>query len=404
MSQRQDWPEVRLSWVASTLVPQRDKPLRLDGPIPWVRIEDFDGKYLRESKSGQGVTPQQVADMPLRMFPTDTVVCSCSCTMGATAIAAQPLITNQTFIGLVPSDQVLPDFLYYLLQGRQDELQAQASGAIQQYLSKDEFRSLRFPLPSLSEQARIADFLDDQTARIDQMIAARRQQLSLVQAGVRSEAARLFELEPRVPLRYLVSEARVGIVVRPSDYYTEDEDGIPALRGTDVHPFRVSGTDLVKITPTGDALNARSKLRQDDVVLVRTGDAGAAARVPAWAVGFNAIDLVILRAAASAVPAYLEFAVNAARWGAHVNAASAGSIQQHFGVNSALGLKVPALSYEEQLRTSAGFARFRAVAEEGQHALGESIGLLQELRRSLISAAVSGEFDVSAASGRGVSA
>jgi len=125
------WQTTRLGWVADTLVPQRDKPDSLDGPIPWLRIEDFDGKYLSESKSGQGVTAQQIREMPLRLFPAGSVVCSCSCTMGATAIAARPLITNQTFIGLVPHAGLLSDFLYYLLQGRRDELQAQASGAIQ---------------------------------------------------------------------------------------------------------------------------------------------------------------------------------------------------------------------------------------------------------------------------------
>ncbi len=269
------------------------------------------------------------------------------------------------------------------------------------HFTAEKLRALDIPCPSLEEQRRIADFLDDQTTRIAQIIAARRDQVGLIEASVRSEAAHVYNQEPRVPLRYLVAEARVGIVVRPSDYYTDAEDGVPTLRGIDVRPFEVSGVGLVKITPEGDALNARSRLRVDDVVLVRTGDAGAASRVPSWAAGYNAIDLVILRAGPSASPAYLEFVMNAARWGAHIDAAAAGSIQQHFGVNSALDLRVPFLDVSDQSRVAADFAAFRGSALEGQRTLNNSIALLLEFRQSLISAAVSGEFDVAAASGRG---
>lgn len=175
-----NWPIVRLGSVVETLVPQRDKPDPLTGPIPWVRIEDFTGRDLSSSRSGQGVTPEQVRGMNLRVFPPGTVLCSCSCSMGATAIATTPLVSNQTFIGLVPRKGIEARFLYYLMRSMREELQSQATGAIQQYLSRDDFRSLRFPLPLLEEQRRIADFLDTQTSVIDGIIARRRLSLELL--------------------------------------------------------------------------------------------------------------------------------------------------------------------------------------------------------------------------------
>ncbi|MDO4400924.1 MAG: restriction endonuclease subunit S, partial [Coriobacteriia bacterium] len=39
------------SWM---LTPMRDKPEDLTGPIPWVRIEDYDGKYISASKEELG--------------------------------------------------------------------------------------------------------------------------------------------------------------------------------------------------------------------------------------------------------------------------------------------------------------------------------------------------------------
>jgi type I restriction enzyme S subunit len=62
----------------------------------------------------------------------------------------------------------------------QDDLQAQATGAIQQYLSQEDFRSMRIPLPALDEQRRIADLLDSELDSLDGISAARRKQLELL--------------------------------------------------------------------------------------------------------------------------------------------------------------------------------------------------------------------------------
>ena len=53
--------------------------------------------------------------------------------------------------------------------------------------------------PHLEEQRRIADFLDDRVARIDQIIAARREQSGMSPSGI--EARRE---------RYSASQGRLG--------------------------------------------------------------------------------------------------------------------------------------------------------------------------------------------------
>ena len=42
----------------------RDKPTDLTGPIPWVRIEDFDGQFIAGSKSEQGVDELTISSDP----------------------------------------------------------------------------------------------------------------------------------------------------------------------------------------------------------------------------------------------------------------------------------------------------------------------------------------------------
>lgn len=165
-----DWEESRLGFNAKFIVPQRDKPEDLEGPIPWVRIEDFNGMYLSDSKSGRGVTEETVAKDNLSVFPEGTVLCSCSCNMGVTAIAERPLISNQTFIGINTGEKLKAQYTYYLMSACKEHLTALSTGAIQQYLSKDDFSHFKIPLPSLEEQEKIANYLSEETEKIDSTI------------------------------------------------------------------------------------------------------------------------------------------------------------------------------------------------------------------------------------------
>ncbi|MFV9631202.1 MAG: restriction endonuclease subunit S, partial [Methanosarcinales archaeon] len=91
--------------------------------------------------------------------------------MGATAIVKKPLISNQTFIGIVPQENINSEFLFYLMNTNSDRLQYLGSGAIQQYLSKEDFQSLKLAFPPLSEQHAISSFLDRQTVNLNTFIA-----------------------------------------------------------------------------------------------------------------------------------------------------------------------------------------------------------------------------------------
>ena len=131
---REKWRYDKLkSVIVQFIVPQRDRPKIFDGDVPWCRIEDIDGKYLSKSKSGLCVSQEVIDSMPLRVYPKGTVIVSCSADLGKCAIIETPLITNQTFIGLVPSENIDSLYLYYLMGSISAELNAMATGATIKY-------------------------------------------------------------------------------------------------------------------------------------------------------------------------------------------------------------------------------------------------------------------------------
>ena len=400
-----DWQLTRLSWVADTIVPQRDKPEALDGPIPWVRIEDFDGKFLDRSKSGQGVTASQVSSMPLRLFPTGTVACSCSCTMGATAITTRPLVTNQTFIGLVPGPNLDASYLYYLLQALQPDLQRAASGAIQQYLSQDNFRALRFMLPPMEEQRRIADFLDDQVARIDSLLERARHQIGLLQEVPRSEFAARLEsagadlVQSRQPRLGWVATVMRGASPRPIDdpKYFDDDGTHGWVRIADV---TAAGKYLRSTSQTLSELGRSLSVdvTPGELILSISASVGVPCIVEVPCCIHD--GFVVLRSPSVDVD-YLYFVL---RYGDLF--AGVGNLGTQVNLNSDIvrSARVPVLDPTRRRRVVDAMTEI----EEGtRHALDltqERVRLLEECRSSLISAAVAGDLDVSAEARRGVPA
>lgn len=165
---KEGWELKKLEEVCEKfIVPQRDKPKKFGGNIPWCRIEDFDGRYLTKSKTGKCVSQDLITSMPLRVYPVDTVIVSCSADLGRCAIIGTPLVTNQTFIGLVPKKVIYPEYLYYLMGSMANYLNSIASGATIKYLSKKKFQNLEIPIPPLEEQKQIVALLDKAFEAID---------------------------------------------------------------------------------------------------------------------------------------------------------------------------------------------------------------------------------------------
>ena len=173
-----EWEEKSLNKVVTDfIVPMRDKPKDLSGNVPWCRIEDFNGMYLSGSKSNQGVSIETIKEMNLKVYPINTLLVSCSADLGRCAITQKPLVTNQTFIGLVPDvKKVNTVYLYYVMTNSSKELNARSSGTTISYLSRQQFEKFEIWLPNTKEQQKIASCLSS----LDDLIEAHSKKIILL--------------------------------------------------------------------------------------------------------------------------------------------------------------------------------------------------------------------------------
>lgn len=164
----EDWEVRRLEDIINEfIVPMRDKPKVFDGDIDWCRIEDIEGKYINGSKDGKLVSNETINKMNLKVFPENSLICSCSASLGVYAINTKPLITNQTFIGLVPSNLINVDYLYYYMHSATNRLKKLASGTTIPYISREKFEKFKVILPDIKEQEKIAEILSTVDSQID---------------------------------------------------------------------------------------------------------------------------------------------------------------------------------------------------------------------------------------------
>lgn len=410
-----DWPVHKLGYEIDTIVPMRDKPTDLNGEIPWIRIEDFSGKFIDGSLSGQGVNQKTVDDMNLKIFPVGTVLCTCSCSMGTTAIVKRPLVSNQTFIGLVPRCNLNSEFLYFLMQASKEELTSQSSGAIQTYLSRDEFRALRLAFPSLNEQVKIANFLDHETAKIDTMIDKQQQLIKLLKEKRQAVISHAVTkgLNPAAPmkdsgvewlgevpehwvvkqLRHLTSSLGGGTPSKDNpDYWDGD---IPWISPKDMKKNYLDNAQD-KITEQA-VINSSAKLIPENSVLLVVRGMILAHSVPV-AMTLRPVtinqDMKAFIADKGLLPEFLLFALQGAKSVLldMMDQSAHGTKVLGTELLNRLSLGVPPI--EEQKSILAELKKRLEVIDSTSKRAEEFVVLSNERRTALISAAVTGKIDV----------
>ena len=261
-----EWKKLK-EFCSDIIVPMRDRPKVFNGIIPWCRIEDIEGMYFNKSLSGLKVSEEIIRNMNLKVFPTGTVICSCSATLGVCAINTQPLITNQTFIGLVCSDDINNRFLYYYMLTRKRELESLSTTGTIPYISRAKFENLKIPFLPLSEQNRIVGILDTFTESIENLkkqIAQRHKQFEYYRD-------QLLDLEgkPGVEMKKITDVATnyTGLTYKPNNV---TNSGTLVLRSSNIGDFKLTFKDNVFVQM--DNIPKRAIAKEGDILIcVRNG-------------------------------------------------------------------------------------------------------------------------------------
>lgn len=336
---------------------------------------------------------------------------------------------NQHVCIIRPNAETDSRYLTYGMsaQTTQEQIQELQVGGNRDGLNFEQVGNLELPAPPLEEQRQIADFLDTETARIDSLGLLRKIQRArldergyaevseVLVPGILSNPADTWPWtwlpkmpadRPLVRLGY-VCRLQTGLTVDGNREVSGDVVTRPYLRVANVQAGRVNLENLSEITiPANIAI--RATLRAGDVLMTEGGDLDKLGRGTVWHGEVSGClhqnHVFALRPERNNLDAdYLALMTRTLHGRNYfestgvktTNLASTNS-------NKILSFPIPLPHMAEQ-RSLAKRAQVALdnIASTGQ-LLDRQLKVLAERRQALITAAVTGQIDVSTASGRGI--
>jgi type I restriction enzyme S subunit len=180
-----------LAEMRSGGTPLSSVPEYYDGDIPWVSIADMTkaGKYI--TSTGRNLTRAGLENCSAQIFPVGTVMYAMYASIGECSITELPLCSSQAILGISPSDSLFNQYLYYYLILLKPKVKSLGQHGTQANLNKSIVQNLRFPLPTLPEQQKIADCLSS----LDELIAAQSRKVELLKTHKKGLMQQLFPME-----------------------------------------------------------------------------------------------------------------------------------------------------------------------------------------------------------------
>ena len=304
------------------------------GGINWIKIGDTtESMYITET--AQKIKPEGMKKS--RYVEPGDFLLSNSMSFGRPYMLKIDGCIHDGWLVLKDKDEIFDKrFLYYYLSSKAtyQKFKHMAVGGVVNNLNSEMVRKIDVPVPSKDEQMDTADLLD----KICNIISLRKRELNCLDDLIRARFVELFGDENNSKNWSIVhiedvADVQVGVVIKPSQYYTDESNGIKAFRSLNVGAGFIKDSDWVYFTAEGHQKNSKSILRENDLLIVRSGAPGTACVVTEDYVGCNAIDIIIAHPDCEKVnPYYLCTFTNMPHGKKQIVEGTGGAAQQHFNV------------------------------------------------------------------------
>lgn len=299
------------------------------------------------------------------------------------------------------ADGVDPRFIAYRLSSSRGSFDAMclADGSTRKRLTLGKTLSLPVGDVSPERQCRIADFLDVETARIDETIARTQRLVEVLDERTEALVSGLME---RLTSDFGEQPLKAVADLRVSNVDKKSYDGQLPVRlcnYTDVYYHREIDSSLDFMVATADPAQVRRlTLSAGDVLITKDSETADDIAVPSLVtealpdvvLGYH---LALLRPR-TVDGRFLYWAIRGRRCRDEFSLAASGVTRVGLRQDAMGMVRIPSAPLDEQNTVVAQIERSVRAAEELTTRLGNQIGLLRERRQALITAAVTGELEV----------
>lgn len=318
----------------------------------------------------------------------------------------------------VGNAKILPEFIYYWFTFLKvaGYVEMVCNVATIAHFTAEKVKAAPLALPPLETQRRIAQFLDEKTARIDGLIEKKRALLDrlaekrqalitrAVTKGLNPDAPMkpsgidwLSEIPAHwdvIALNKVTTKITNGYVGPTRDIF--HSDGVRYIQSLHIKGNRIIFKDDFFVDEAWSNKHAKSILQLGDVLVVQTGDIGQVAHVTEEFVGCNCHALIICRPNTEMIIGeYLSWVYCSDYGQQFLHLVKTGALHPHLNCGNVKFFPVVIPPLEEQKAIVENLASSIENHRNVEGQISESIRGLQEYRSALINAAVTGQMEVS---------
>lgn len=390
---------IRFGWLATEVDVRNSR----DADYPLMSVSQYKGVIPRAELMGNSGRAESLDNYKI-CNPGDLVINRMSASSGALGLARESGLVSPDYAVLRPTPLTYGPFLTYLMKS--DWFVGEMTARLRGIGAGGESASVRTPrvniadlkdviisLPTLDEQRRIANYLDEQITVIDRLINLKSNQRDLysdIHDEVRDEMLWESSDTPLISLKYLV---RCNLQTLPSStapnfrFHYVDVSSVNFRTGIQIPEGTLSFGDAPsrarRVANEGDVIFSmvRPYLRAVSVV---QGEHSSMIFSTAFAVlQPNELKSQFLFEALTSN----KFLSETEKW-------SAGMGYPAINESDLLAIKVPFPSAKKQIEIGSSLQQEKHIFEKIITSIELSIGTLRLMKQSLITAAVTGTFDV----------
>jgi len=411
------WEVIPIKRITSIPVTDgpHETPEFLDDGIPFISAEAIKNDKIDFSKKRGFISAVDHARFSKKYKPQkgDVYIVKSGATTGNVAYVAT---VDEEFNIWSPLAVIRPHkrkaitpYVFFLMKSLYffQSIEISWSYGTQQNIGMNVIENLSIALPPLSEQLAIADFLDHETTRIDQLIAKKEQQIELLQEkrtalishavtkGLNPKAKMKdsgIEWLGEIPEHWDVFRSKVVFAEINDRSDTGAEELLSVSHITGVTPRSEKEVNMFM----AESMAGYKKCKRNDLV-VNTMWAWMGAMGIAFHDGIVSPSYNTYRFRSSAIePRYYDFLFRTRQFISEVICCSKGVWQSRLRLypEEFFGIRVPCPPSDEQRKIVIYIDQQTGYIEEMRRKIEKSIGMLREYRTVLISAAVTGKIDV----------
>ena len=357
--------------------------------------------FLQGCAEFGAVSPKadKYCDAPSKLAPKSSILVSVRAPVGRMNIADQRYGIGRGLAAIAARSSVNKAFLSYAVESAVPELQSWSTGSTYDAVSGSDIGNLSIPLPDLPTQKAIADFLDRETARIDQLIEKKQRMVEVLGEKRQVVISRAVTkgLDPDVPMKDSGAE---WLGENPVHWDITRLKRLAAMQaGTSITSDDIESEGDYPVFGANGVRGFTSSYTHDgEFPLI--GRQGALCGCVNFATGqfWASEHAVVCTPNAKVCSRWLAQLLQAMS----LNRYSQSAAQPGLSVEAIGLIAAPKLSYAEQRGIVAFLDRETANIDALVAKVGATRDRLREFRSALITAAVTGQIDVSTWSKKGM--